>query len=204
MTDWQLYLLSYLLGSIPFGLLLTRAAGLGDIRKVGSGNIGATNVMRTGRKGLGVATLLLDAGKSAAAVIIARVLGETPETVLLCGLIAMLGHMFPIWLRFKGGKGVASVLGVYLAFYLPLGLATIAIWLTAFKLTRFSSLAALISIGVSPILGAILFTPEIAFLLLITALLIAFRHRGNIVRLLRKEEHAFVSTQKEETRRVAD
>src|SRR5882724_8377437 len=132
----------YLLGSIPFGLLVTRAAGLGDVRKIGSGNIGATNVLRTGNKGLAALTLVLDALKGAVAVLIAG--WFEPGLALYAGLAAFLGHLFPVWLNFKGGKGVATYLGVLAGLYWPAALAFGAVWLGVAFLTRFSSLAALI------------------------------------------------------------
>src|ERR1700731_3343665 len=132
----------FLLGSIPFGLLLTRAAGLGDIRNIGSGNIGATNVLRTGRKGLAAATLVLDGLKGAGAVLLARAWLYDQDTALLAGLAAVLGHMFPIWLRFKGGKGVATGLGVLIALDWRIGLIAAATWLLAAGIFRYSSLAA--------------------------------------------------------------
>ena len=154
MSDDQLTvplcLLGYLLGSIPFGLLLTRISGLGDIRGIGSGNIGATNVLRTGRKGLAAATLVLDGLKGAAAVLIARALLYDQDTALLAGLAAVLGHLFPIWLRFKGGKGVATGLGVLVAAAWPIGVAACAVWLLVAGLARVSSLASLAAFSFAP------------------------------------------------------
>src|ERR1700744_1755389 len=138
-----LIIFAYLLGSIPFGLLLTKSAGLGDIRDIGSGNIGATNVLRTGNKGLAAATLVLDALKGAAAVLIARALVYDENIVLFAGLAAVLGHLFPVWLGFKGGKGVAAGLGVLLAVSWPSGIIACAVWLLVAALARLSSLAAL-------------------------------------------------------------
>ena len=191
-------LLGYLLGAIPFGLLLTRAAGLGDIRAIGSGNIGATNVLRTGRKGLAAATLLLDALKGAAAVLIAaRLAGH--EAALWAGLGAVLGHLFPVWLRFHGGKGVATGYGVLIAAAWPVGLAAGAVWLILAKLVRISSLAALGSFAAAPILAAIIttWTPSemtqftamqtdwgLVKLALAIAVLVFIRHHANIRRLL--------------------
>jgi glycerol-3-phosphate acyltransferase PlsY len=172
----------YLIGSIPFGLLLTRAAGLGDIRGIGSGNIGATNVLRTGRKGLAIATLLLDALKGVAAVLLARwFLGEQD---LVAGTAAVLGHTMPVWLGFKGGKGGATGLGVCLAAMWPVGLACMAVWLVAARLTRISSAATLIGVGSAPILALILSDAEHALLALLVGLLIFWKHEGNIRRLL--------------------
>jgi glycerol-3-phosphate acyltransferase PlsY len=176
-------LLGYLLGSIPFGLLLTRAAGLGDIRTIGSGNIGATNVLRTGRKSLAAATLLLDAAKGAAAVLIARgLVGH--EAALWAGLGAILGHLFPVWLRFHGGKGVATAYGVLIAAAWPVGLAAGAIWLIVAWLARISSLAALASFAAAPLLAALLADAAVVKLALVIAVLVFVRHHANIRRLL--------------------
>ncbi|MBS0221948.1 MAG: glycerol-3-phosphate 1-O-acyltransferase PlsY [Proteobacteria bacterium] len=172
----------YLLGSIPFGLLLTKAAGLGDIRAIGSGNIGATNVLRTGRKGLAGATLILDALKGVAAVLICGVIG--PLAAIAAALGAVLGHMFPVWLSFKGGKGVATTLGVMWGLSWPVGAVTCAAWLLLAALFRYSSLAALFGIVIGAIAAWLLVDWRIA--LTITALmpLVWIRHRANIRRLL--------------------
>lgn len=177
-------LLGYLLGSIPFGLLLTKLAGLGDIRGIGSGNIGATNVLRTGRKGLAAATLVLDGLKGAAAVVIARVLVYDQDIALFAGLAAVLGHLFPIWLGFKGGKGVAAGLGVLIAAAWPIGLAACAIWLVVFALTRLSSLAALAALASAPCTALILEDFGVVKLAFTIAVLVFVRHQGNIRRLL--------------------
>ena len=179
--------LGYLLGSIPFGLLLTRAAGLGDIRKVGSGNIGATNVLRTGNKKLAAATLLLDGLKGAAAVLIARAFlaGDLgPDAGLWAGFGAVIGHMFPVWLGFKGGKGVATGYGVLIAAAWPVGLLAGAIWLLVAKFARISSLAALVSFAAAPVLAFIFANIGLVYLAFITAVLIFIRHHENIRRLL--------------------
>ncbi len=176
-------LLGYLLGSIPFGLLLTRAAGLGDIRTIGSGNIGATNVLRTGRKGLAGATLLLDGLKGAAAVLIALALAGH-EAALWAGLGAILGHLFPIWLGFRGGKGGATGYGVLIAVAWPVGLAAGAIWLIVARLARISSLATLLSFAATPILAALLADSGVVKLALAIAVLVFIRHHANIRRLL--------------------
>src|SRR5690242_16068498 len=147
--------LGYLLGSIPFGLLLTRMAGLGDIRKIGSGNIGATNVLRTGNKALAGATLLLDGLKGAAAVLLAMWLGDR-DAVLWAGAGAVLGHAFPVWLGFRGGKAAATSYGVLIAAAWPVGLAAGALWLVVAALARISSLAALASFAAAPLLAALL------------------------------------------------
>ena len=176
-------LLGYLLGAIPFGLLLTRAAGLGDIRAIGSGNIGATNVLRTGRKGLAAATLLLDGLKGAAAVLVAGWLAGH-DAALWAGLGAILGHLFPVWLGFHGGKGVATGYGVLIAAAWPVGLAAGAIWLIVAKLTRISSLAALASFAAAPIFAVLLADSGVVKLALAIAVLVFIRHHANIRRLL--------------------
>jgi glycerol-3-phosphate acyltransferase PlsY len=178
-------LLGYLLGSIPFGLVITKLAGLGDIRSVGSGNIGATNVLRTGRKDLAAATLLLDGGKGAVAVLIAYRLGWRPE---LAGAAAFLGHCFPVWLRFKGGKGVATYLGTLLALWFPAGLFACATWLAGAYTTRWSSFAALLAATASPVILFVMGKPAFAGAALFMTALIFIRHRPNIERLLKGDE----------------
>ncbi|MGZ5907781.1 MAG: glycerol-3-phosphate 1-O-acyltransferase PlsY [Reyranella sp.] len=180
------FLLGYLLGSIPFGLLLTRAAGLGDIRKVGSGNIGATNVLRTGRKGLAAATLLLDALKGAVAVLIAAQLGELAAVGAAAG--AVLGHMFPVWLSFKGGKGMATTLGVMWGLSWPVGAIACAAWLIFAAIFRYSSLAGLLSVVVAAIAAWFLTDPHAATLLTLLVPLVWARHHANISRLLKGTE----------------
>jgi acyl phosphate:glycerol-3-phosphate acyltransferase len=176
-------LLGYLLGSIPFGLLLTRAAGLGDIRRIGSGNIGATNVLRTGNKAVAAATLLLDMLKGAAAVLLAsRLAGQ--DAVLWAGIGAVLGHAFPVWLGFKGGKAVATSYAVLIAAAWPVGLCAGAIWLAVAGLARISSLAALISFALAPVIAAVLADATIVKLALVIAVLVFVRHHTNIRRLL--------------------
>jgi glycerol-3-phosphate acyltransferase PlsY len=172
----------YLLGSIPFGLLLTRAAGLGDVRKIGSGNIGATNVLRTGNKGLAAATLLLDALKGTAAVLIAG--HFAPETAIWAGLGAFLGHLFPAWLGFKGGKGVATYLGVLIGLAWQVALIFAVVWLVLAFLFRFSSLAALAAAVVVPIALYFMSTPQIATLFVVMSIIVFIKHRANISRLL--------------------
>ncbi len=147
-------LIGYVLGAIPFGLLLTRAFGAGDLRTIGSGNIGATNVLRTGRKGLAAATLLLDAGKGAVAVLLARHFGGSEHIAAVAGFAAFGGHLFPAWLRFKGGKGVATMLGVALAGWWPAGVVALAVWLTAALVTRYSSVGGM----AAALAAAVLFT----------------------------------------------
>ncbi|HXT81516.1 MAG TPA: glycerol-3-phosphate 1-O-acyltransferase PlsY [Acetobacteraceae bacterium] len=177
------FFLGYLLGSIPFGLLLTRVAGLGDIRTIGSGNIGATNVLRTGRKGLAVATLLLDALKGAAAVLIAgSLLGES--AALWAGFGAVIGHLFPVWLGFQGGKGAATGFGVGLAVAWPVGLLAGAIWILVAAVFRLSSLATLVSFAAAPFLALGLADWGVVKLAFILAVLVFARHHANIRRLL--------------------
>ncbi|HEY0266983.1 MAG TPA: glycerol-3-phosphate 1-O-acyltransferase PlsY [Rhizomicrobium sp.] len=179
--------LGYLLGAIPFGLFFAYASGAGDVRKIGSGNIGATNVLRTGRKWAAAATLLCDGLKGAAAVLIARhVLAHGTE--VFAGLGAVLGHMFPLWLRFKGGKGVATFLGVCFGLTWPVGALVAATWLGAAFLWRISSLSALIAIALSPAYFLFFHQDEYATLALILSLLIYYMHRDNIRRLIRGEE----------------
>jgi glycerol-3-phosphate acyltransferase PlsY len=176
-------LIGYLLGSIPFGLLITRAAGGPDVRTIGSGNIGATNVLRTGRKGLAAATLVLDALKGTAAVLIAARFGS-PEAALAAGLGAFLGHLFPVWLRFKGGKGVATYIGVLIGLYWPAALVFCGIWLVAAFVSRYSSFAALIASALTPLALWLLGQPNVAALFLVLTVLLWIMHRANIARLL--------------------
>jgi glycerol-3-phosphate acyltransferase PlsY len=186
---WPFYaaaLGGYLLGSIPFGLLLTRAAGFGDIRRIGSGNIGATNVLRTGRKGLAAATLLLDGGKGAFATLIAGLWG--PDMAILAGSGAMLGHLFPVWLKFKGGKGVATGLGVLLALAWPVGLLACATWLAVAVVFRYSSLAALVAFAGAPIYAWFLIGRQEAQFALFLAVLVWLRHHQNLRRLATGQE----------------
>ena len=180
------FLVAYLLGSIPFGLLLTKFSGTGDIREIGSGNIGATNVLRTGRKGLAIATLLLDAAKGCVAVLIGQSFG--PDLAIIAAWGAVLGHLFPVWLKFKGGKGGATALGVgiglvpILAFYAGLT------WLAVAILLRYSSLATLLAIAAAPIYAWLLGYHQIAEAFVPIALLIWLKHHANIRRLLAGEE----------------
>ena len=178
----------YFLGSLPFGFLLTKMAGLGDIRQVGSGNIGTTNVLRTGRKDLAAATLLLDGGKGAAAVLIAQFFWG-PDMALLAGLGAVIGHLFPVWLKFKGGKGVATTLGTLLALEVAVGGGACLTWLAVAFLFRYSSLAALLAVASAPVF-AWFFAHDLQLVEMaaILAALVWLRHRENITRLLRGEE----------------
>jgi glycerol-3-phosphate acyltransferase PlsY len=184
--------LGYALGSIPFGYLLTRAAGVGDVREIGSGNIGATNVLRTGHKGLAALTLLLDALKGTAAVLIGHEIGAQGGVAilasLLAGLGAFLGHLFPVWLGFKGGKGVATYIGVLAGAFWPGAVAFCAIWLGMAFATRYSSLSALVaSIAAPLVLFALDAIPAALLAVLMTALLL-WKHRANIRRLVAGEE----------------
>jgi glycerol-3-phosphate acyltransferase PlsY len=178
--------IGYLLGSIPFGLVLTRLAGTQDLRTIGSGNIGATNVLRTGRKGLAAATLILDALKGTAAVLIGARFGQ--DAAILGGLGAFLGHLFPVWLGFRGGKGVATYIGVLLGLYWPAAIAFCAIWLLVALITRYSSLSALVASAAVPCLLWFMGETRLAVLFLIFTLLLYWRHAENIGRLLRGEE----------------
>ncbi|AYJ85979.1 glycerol-3-phosphate 1-O-acyltransferase [Sphingomonas paeninsulae] len=178
--------LGYLLGSIPFGLLLTRIGGAGDLRAIGSGNIGATNVLRTGRKGLAALTLLLDVAKGAAAVMVARWIN--PDYALLGGLAAFLGHCYPVWLRFHGGKGVATLLGIALALSWPVGLVYAGVWLTVLALFRYSSVGGMAAAVSAPVAAALWSEFEMAVLLLALMLIVLWKHRANIERLLSGDE----------------
>ncbi|AQS63219.1 glycerol-3-phosphate 1-O-acyltransferase PlsY [Rhizobium rhizogenes] len=191
MTDWQTApallalaaLIGYLFGSIPFGLILTRMAGLGDVRKIGSGNIGATNVLRTGNKKLAAATLLLDALKGTAAVLVANALWGY-EASLVAGFFAFLGHLFPVWLGFKGGKGVATYIGVLLGAAPLMMLAFALIWLATAFITRYSSLSALLAMLVIPVALWILGPEKTALLVTLLSVISWWKHRENIARLL--------------------
>ena len=174
--------LGYLLGSIPFGLLLTRAAGLGDIRSIGSGNIGATNVLRTGHRGLAAATLLLDALKGLIAVLLARTFG--PEAALAAGGGAVLGHMFPVWLSFKGGKGGATVLGVFLGLSWPIVAVGAVVWLLILATLRYSSLATLLATALGAASAWWLSPRPVAVLASVLVVLVWAKHHENIRRLL--------------------
>ncbi len=180
-------LAAYLIGSIPFGLVIAKLFGLGDIRNIGSGNIGATNVLRTGNKIAAALTLLLDSGKGLFVVMIARYLNGDGNVIAITGLLSIVGHCYPIWLGFRGGKGVATGLGVFLGFHPLVGAMVCLVWLVTAFLFRFSSLAAIISYTSAPILFALISSPPLPVLTVITAGMIAalaiWRHRGNIKRL---------------------
>ncbi|TMJ42037.1 MAG: glycerol-3-phosphate 1-O-acyltransferase PlsY [Alphaproteobacteria bacterium] len=179
--------LGYLAGSIPFGLLFTRWAGLGDVRSIGSGNIGATNVLRTGNKTLAALTLIADAAKGTIPILIMKELGG--ETAgLIAGLAAFAGHLFPLWLGFKGGKGVATNIGILFGLYWPLGLIFLAVWLAMAFVFRFSSLSALTASALSPLWAWLLGKPTLILPLGLLAVLIWVMHRANIARLLKGEE----------------
>ncbi len=186
---WPFYaalLAGYLLGSIPFGLVLTRAWGLGDLRDIGSGNIGATNVLRAGNRPLAALTLVLDGGKGAAAVLIAGAMG--PDMAFMAGLGVMLGHVFPVWLKFRGGKGVATFLGVMLAIAWPAGLLACLTWLIIAAAFRYSSLAALVAAAATPLYAYLLADWQRMELAAICALIILVRHHANIRRLIKGKE----------------
>jgi glycerol-3-phosphate acyltransferase PlsY len=181
LPDASALILGYLLGSIPFGLLLTRLAGTADLRAIGSGNIGATNVLRTGRKDLAAATLLLDAVKGTVAVLLGAKL--SPEGAMIAGLAAFAGHIAPVWLKFKGGKGVATFLGCLFGLHWPVGLAFCAIWLTVAGVTRYSSLSALVASAAAPLILFFLGHGGEAFVVGAMAALLWRKHAENIVRL---------------------
>jgi len=174
-------ILGYLLGSIPFGIILTRMFGAGDLRQIGSGNIGATNVLRTGRKGLAAGTLLLDMAKGAAAVCLARMI--SPDLALLGGIGAFFGHLFPVWIGFRGGKGVATMLGISLALSWPLGLIFALVWLGALALTRISSVSGMAAALSAPIAAFAFDQVSEGVMLLGLALVLIWKHHENIARL---------------------
>ena len=180
-------IIGYFLGSIPFGLLISRLGGQGDIREIGSGNIGTTNVLRTGRKDLAALTLLFDGGKAAAAFFIANHFFSFDAGLVAAGF-ALLGHCFPIWLKFKGGKGVATFLGALLAAHWPLGLMAIGIWIAVAVLLKMSSLAALTAAGITPLIALYMGKFNVAIMAALLALIIYIRHKDNIGRILKGTE----------------
>jgi glycerol-3-phosphate acyltransferase PlsY len=177
---------SYLLGSVPFGVIVTRIGGAADPRSIGSGNIGATNVLRTGRKGLAAITLLLDGGKGAAAVFAAESIG--PGLGALAGVGAFFGHLFPVWLRFKGGKGVATLLGITLALHWPTGMIAVLAWLLALAVSRRSSIGGMAAATVTPVASAYFGEVDLTLMFLALALIVLWRHRANIERLIEGTE----------------
>jgi acyl phosphate:glycerol-3-phosphate acyltransferase len=187
MITFAALVVGYLLGAIPFGLVLSRLAGHGDIRNIGSGNIGATNVLRTGNKGLAALTLLLDLCKGWAAVAVACRWGE--PAALTAGLGAVVGHMFPVWLGFRGGKGVATALGVLIGLAWPVALIAASIWLAVVFITRYSSLAALVAAAIAGVVAPFLTGDAAAVLIAVIALLVILRHHANIRRLIAGREH---------------
>ena len=191
-------IVGYLLGSIPFGLLLTRVAGLGDIRDIGSGSIGATNALRTGNRWVAFGTLLGDAGKGIVAVLVMREFGFHPVPMAgLAGIGAFLGHLYPVWLKFKGGKGVAVFIGILLALYWPIGLLFCATWLATALITRYSSLSALVAALLTPLYLAWLDQWQLVALSVPLVLLIYWAHRANIARLLNGAEPKIGTRKKE-------
>ncbi len=175
--------LGYLLGSVPFGVLITRAMNLGDLRNIGSGNIGATNVLRTGNKGAAAATLILDGGKGAAAVLLAKAFGGDVWVMQVAGLAAFVGHCFPVWLKFQGGKGVATFLGLMLALAWPVGLLCCATWAVAVAVTRISSVGALAASAGSLVWMSVSGHPELLVSGVVLVALVFWRHAANIARL---------------------
>ncbi len=180
--------LAYLLGSIPFGLVLCKLAGYGDIREIGSGNIGATNVLRTGNKPLAVLTLILDSGKGAVAVLLAYYFADF-NAAMLAAFAVLLGHLYPVWLKFKGGKGVATTLGTLIALKWPLGLIACGIWLTSAIIFRYSSLSALIAVGATPAIAHYIYNDaNLSGLCAMIAAFVYLKHRENIKRLFAGQE----------------
>lgn len=189
-TEFLTIVLAYLIGSIPFGLLLSKFFGYGDIRKIGSGNIGTTNVLRTGNKALAAATLLFDSGKIIFSIILAKKMGLDAE--YLVGSVSLLGHLFPVWLRFKGGKGVASFLGLSIYLFPKVALLLTATWVVTFALSRYSSLAAIVACLVGMVALAIELPFNVnLFLMIFIMLLILFKHKDNMIRLINGQESKF-------------
>lgn len=191
-TPWFIFLVSYLIGSIPFGLLLTRLAKLGDIRAIGSGNIGATNVLRTGNRKLAALTLLCDMLKGAIVVFVIKFFNDPLDKsilVSLAGFFAFLGHLFPVWLKFKGGKGVATYLGVCLGVYWPAAIIFIIVWSAIFLLMHYSSLSALAAVTITPIFVFYFSDSYFCYMLIAMSLFVFIKHSANIRRLLIGEEN---------------
>ena len=190
MDGWALPALilicSYLLGTVPFGVIVTRIFGAQDPRSIGSGNIGATNVLRTGRKGLAALTLLLDGGKGAVAVLVAEAV--SPGSGPMAAVASFFGHIFPVWLRFRGGKGVATLLGITLALHVPTGLVAIAAWVLALLVSRRSSVGGMAAATVTPVASAYFFKVDLTLMFLALALVVLWRHRANIERLIEGTE----------------
>ncbi|EJF76942.1 glycerol-3-phosphate 1-O-acyltransferase PlsY [Bartonella birtlesii] len=191
-TPWFIFLISYFIGSIPFGLIFMRMAKLGDIRKIGSGNIGATNVLRTGNKKVAALTLLCDMLKGTIVILVIKFLNnpiENDVVIFLTGFFAFLGHLFPVWLRFKGGKGVATYLGVCLGIYWPAAIVFIIVWIVFFFLTRYSSLSALMAVIITPVFGYFSYPSLYANCMLIAmSILVIIKHHTNITRLFAGKE----------------
>lgn len=181
-------LIGYVLGSVPFGLLLTRVAGAGDLRAIGSGNIGATNVLRSGRKDLAAATLVLDAVKGAVAVLVVGRIWPDPLPPSLPAIVAgggaFFGHVYPVWLGFRGGKGVATLLGIALALFWPCGIAFALIWLMAFAITRHSSVGGMAATAATPVTAAFMNRSDLTLLFLLLTIVVLWKHRENVERLL--------------------
>ncbi|EJF82237.1 glycerol-3-phosphate 1-O-acyltransferase PlsY [Bartonella doshiae] len=191
-STWFIFLISYLIGSIPFGLLFTRLAKLGDVRTIGSGNIGATNVLRTGNKKVAALTLLCDVLKGTFVVLVIKFLSHPIENniiISLAGFFVFLGHLFPIWLKFKGGKGVATYLGVCLGVYWPAAIVFIIVWMAFFLFTRYSSLSALVAVIITPIFVLYFSDPYFYFMLIAMSIFVYIKHYANIGRLLIGKEN---------------
>ncbi len=191
MVIWYItaVIFGYLVGSVPFGLIITKAAGLGDIRQIGSGNIGATNVLRTGRKDLAILTLICDIGKAAVIALVMAFIAGSQTVGVMAGAAAVFGHNFPVWLKFKGGKGVASTLGLMLAMTPLVGILTVATWLIVAFTFRYSSLSALTALTLAPVYGFVFESNKLIGLIYILLTVLSFyRHKSNIVRLLHGKE----------------